>query len=171
MKTLTACVVAALAVSACASAYAADANQAMVMRDFTDTVAPAQQQAYEAGLKAYNQCLREHHVKFRESTVTHETGNDYMYSTDVGPLTWADVDTLYAEANSCYATWRAQGNLHLKSDTGSRVGPVVRRYEPARGRRGRERLTDLTHRDAKLAGQLTVDVHVDPRIVQRLLDV
>lgn len=117
MKTLTACVVAALAVSACASAYAADANQAMVMRDFTDTVAPAQQQAYEAGLKAYNECLREHHVKFRESTVTHETGNDYMYSTDVGPLTWADVDTLDAEAKSCDATWRAQGNPHLKSET------------------------------------------------------
>lgn len=80
MKILTACVVAALAASAVGSAFAADSDKAVVMRDFTDTVAPAQQQAYEAGLKAYNQCLHEHHVKFGEPTVTHDTGNDYMYS-------------------------------------------------------------------------------------------
>lgn len=117
MKVLTVCVVAALAASAVGSAFAADSDKAVVMRDFTDTVAPAQQQAYEAGLKAYNQCLREHHVKFSEPTVTHETGNDYMYSTDVGPVTWADLDSLDAQAKACDATWRAQGNPHLKSET------------------------------------------------------
>lgn len=117
MKILTVCVVAALAVSGVASAYAEDSSKAVVWRDFTDTVAPAQQLAYEASLKTYNQCLADHHVKFSEPTVTHETGNDYMYSTDVGPITWADMDTLDAEAKACDATWRAQSNPHLKSET------------------------------------------------------
>ena len=117
MKVLTVCVVAALAASAVGSAFAADSDKAVVWRDYTDTVAPAQQQAYEAGVKAYNDCLREHHVKFSEPTVTHETGNDYMYSTDVGPITWADVDTLQEQAKPCDATWRAQTNPHLKGET------------------------------------------------------
>lgn len=117
MKILSACVVAALAASAVGSAFAADSDKAVVMRDYTDTVAPAHQQAYEAGLKAYNQCLRDHHVKFSEPTVTHETGNDYMYSTDVGPVTWADLDTLDTQAKACDATWRAQGNPHLDGET------------------------------------------------------
>jgi len=118
MKILTVCVVAALAASAAGSAFAADSDRAVVvMRDYTDTVAPANQQAYEAGLKAYNQCLREHHVKFSEPTVTHETGNNYMYSSDVGPVTWADLDTLDAQAKACDATWRAQSNPHLMSET------------------------------------------------------
>ena len=77
MKVLTVCVVAALAATAVGSAFAADPDKAVVMRDYTDTVAPAHQQAYEAGLKAYNQCLREHHVKFSEPTVTHETGKSH----------------------------------------------------------------------------------------------
>lgn len=116
MKVLTACVVAAVAAGVVGSASAAASDKAVVWRDYTDTVAPAQQQAYEAGIKAYNECLGEHHVKFSEPTVTHETGNDYKYSTDVGPLTWADMDTLDAEAKPCDATWRSQGNPHLKGE-------------------------------------------------------
>lgn len=117
MKVLTVCVVAALAASAVGSAFAADSDKAVVWRDYTDTVTPADQQAYEAGLKAYNQCLAEHHVKFSEPTVTHETGNDYMYSSDIGPITWADLDTLATETKACDATWRAQANPHLKGET------------------------------------------------------
>lgn len=117
MKFLTACVVAALAACAVGSAFAADSDKAVVWRDYTDTVEPAHQQAYEAGAKAYNQCLREHHVKFDEPTVTHETGNDYMYSTDIGPVTWADLDTLNAESRPCDAIWRAQANPHLEGET------------------------------------------------------
>ncbi|MGH8113587.1 MAG: hypothetical protein ACREPS_00835 [Rhodanobacteraceae bacterium] len=119
MKVLTVCVVAALALSATASAYAAnsDSDKAVVIRDWTDTISPAQQQAYEAGLMAFNQCLREHHAKFSEPTVVHETGNDYQYSTDVGPVTWADMDLVGAEVDHCDATWRAQVNPHLKGET------------------------------------------------------
>lgn len=117
MKILTACVVAALAVSAAGSALAADSDKAVVFRDYTDTVVPAQQQAYEAGVKAYNQCLREHHVKFSEPTVTHETGNDYQYSSDIGPVTWAEMDVLAEQAKACDATWRNQANPHIKGET------------------------------------------------------
>ena len=47
MKILTSCMVSALALSAVTSAYAADANKAVVTRDWSDTVAPADQNAYE----------------------------------------------------------------------------------------------------------------------------
>lgn len=117
MKLLTVCVVAALAVPAVASAYADDSDKAVVWRDWTDTVAPAQQQAYEAGVKAFNQCLHEHHVKFAIPTVLHETGNDYQYSADVGPITWTDMDALATQMKPCDATWRAQGNPHLLGET------------------------------------------------------
>ncbi|MBD8873774.1 hypothetical protein [Rhodanobacter sp. DHB23] len=117
MKLLTVCVVAALAASAAASARAGDSDKAVVWRDWTDTVAPAQQEHYEAGVKAFNQCLREHHVKFSMPTVAHETGNDYQYSSDVGPVTWADLDALDAQMKPCDATWRSQGNPYLTGET------------------------------------------------------
>ena len=117
MKLLIVCVVAALAAPTVASAYAGDSDKVVLWRDWTDTVAPAQQQAYEAGVKAFNQCLHEHHVKFSMPTVVHETGNDYQYSSDVGPITWADMDALAAQMKPCDATWRTQGNPHLVSET------------------------------------------------------
>lgn len=117
MKTLTACVVAALAVSAIGSAVAADADKMVVTRDFTDTVAPAQQVAYEAGEKAWNQCLKDHGVKFDVHAYNHETGNTYEYSYLIGPVAWADFDASREQFKTCDATWRAQGNPHLKSET------------------------------------------------------
>ena len=117
MKMPIAYVVATLALAAVTSGHAASPDKAVVWRDYTDTVAPADQQAYEAGVKAFNQCLKEHHVKFSMPTVVHETGNDYQYSSDVGPISWADMDTLSSEMKACDATWRAQGNPHLKGET------------------------------------------------------
>lgn len=116
MKILTVCVAAALALSATASVYAADANQNVVTRDFTDTVAPAEQAAYEAGVKAYNECLHQHGLKFNEIALTHETGNTYVYAYEIGPYTWADFDKIDAESKPCDATWRSQSNPHLKSE-------------------------------------------------------
>ena len=59
-------------------------------------------------------------------------------------------------------------DLHLERDAGARIGPVVRRDEPAgRGRRG-ERPPDLIDGDAQLAGHLTVHVDLNRRIVERL---
>lgn len=116
MKILTVCVAAALALSTTASAFAADVNQNVVTRDFTDTVAPAQQAAYEAGVKAYNECLRQHGLKFDEIALTHETGNTYVYAYEIGPYTWADFDTIGTESKPCDATWRSQSNPYLKSE-------------------------------------------------------
>jgi hypothetical protein len=118
MKTLTACVVAALAVSAVTSAHAANPDKAVVTRDFTDTIAPAEMLAYEAGVKTYNQCLHEHGIKFNDYAVTHETGDHtYQISYDVGPMTWAQQDELDAAAKPCDATFRTQVNPHLKNES------------------------------------------------------
>lgn len=117
MKILTACVAATLAVSALGSANAADADKAVVSRDFTDTVAPANQVAYEAGVKAWNQCLKEHGSKYSWSAWVHETGDVYSYSYVTGPYTWADFDRMRESGKACEATWRTQANPHLKGET------------------------------------------------------
>ncbi len=117
MKILTACVCSALAFSAVASAYAADANKAVVTRDWSDTVAPADQNAYEAGVKAYNRCLHDNGVKYDEVAYAHETGDTYKYSYIIGPYSWADFDTLRSQSKPCDAVWRSQANPHLKSET------------------------------------------------------
>ena len=59
-------------------------------------------------------------------------------------------------------------DLHLERDPCPRIGPVVRRDEPAGGRRGSKRSADLIDRDAELARHLTVHVDLDRRIVERL---
>ncbi len=59
-------------------------------------------------------------------------------------------------------------DLHLERDAGARVGPVVRRDEPARRRRRGERSTDLVDGDTELPGHLAVHVHLNRRVVERL---
>lgn len=117
MKILAACVVAALAVSAIGNAHAADAGKAVVSRDFTDTVSPMNQQAYEAGVKAWNQFLREHGSKYTWTAWVHETGDVYSYSYVAGPYSWSDFDTMRDAGKTCDAIWREQANPHLKGET------------------------------------------------------
>ncbi|MGH8113723.1 MAG: hypothetical protein ACREPS_01515, partial [Rhodanobacteraceae bacterium] len=100
-----------------ATAYAADANSNVVSRDFTDTVAPAQQAAYEAGEKAWNECLRQHGFKYNVVALQHATGNTYTYAYEIGPYTWADFDRMHSIENACDATVRTQLNPHLKDET------------------------------------------------------
>jgi hypothetical protein len=107
----------ALALSAFSGAFAAEAGKANVYRDFSDTVAPAEQEAYEAGVKAFNQCLHDHGFKFSWVAWNHETGNVYSYSYVAGPYTWADFDTMHAQGHDCEAAWRKQANPHLKGET------------------------------------------------------
>lgn len=117
MKILTMCAVSALALSACASAFAADASKANVYRVFNDSVAPADQDAYEAAGKAYNQCLHDHGFKFTWNAWNHETGDVYTYSYVAGPYNWADFDAMHAAGKACDATWRKMANPHLKGET------------------------------------------------------
>lgn len=120
MKSLTLCVLSALTLGASASAYAADANKAVVGVDYTDTVAPAELHAYEAGVKAYNQCLREHGVKYSVYAASHETGrNTYTFSYDTGPYTWADQDASIARSKPCNTVFAAQVNPHLQAESSS----------------------------------------------------
>ncbi len=117
MKILTVCVICALGLPAVTSAFAAEAGQAVVNRDFTDTVSPANQQAYEAGVKAWNQCLRGHGSKYAWTAWVHETGNVYSYSYVTGPHAWADFDTMSDAFKACDETWRTQANPHLKGES------------------------------------------------------
>jgi hypothetical protein len=117
VKIITSYVIAAIAMLAGGSVHAAEAGKANVIRTYTDTVEPAQQQAYETAVKAYNKCLGEHGVKYTWIAWGHETGNTYMYSFAAGPVTWADFDTMHETSKACDDTWRAQANPHLKGET------------------------------------------------------
>ena len=116
MKILTLCAASALALSAYTGAFAADTSKANVYRVFNDTVTPAEQDAYEAGVKAYNQCLHDHGFKYTWGAWNHETGNTYTYSYVAGPYAWADFDAMRTAGKACDATWRKQANPHLKSE-------------------------------------------------------
>ena len=117
MKIIGSCVVTAIALLAGASVQAAEGKKADVIRVFTDTVDPAQQQAYETAVKGYNKCLGEHGLKYAWLAWGHETGNTYMNSYAAGPYTWADFDTMHETSKACDDTWRAQANPHLKGET------------------------------------------------------
>lgn len=107
-----------LAVLFCAAgALAAGTNEANVARDYTDIVAPAEMQAYVAGMKAYNQCLAEHGFKYAWTAWMHETGNTYAVSYDTDNLSWADFDAMHKEGQACDSVFGSQVNPHLKSET------------------------------------------------------
>jgi hypothetical protein len=109
---------ASLAVLLCVGGVqAATMSQGTVVRDYTDTVAPADQQAYEAGVKAYNQCMSQHGFKYAWTAWTHETGDTYTYSYTTDPVTWADFDTMHATGSACDSVWQSSANPHLKSET------------------------------------------------------
>jgi hypothetical protein len=106
----------AAAVACATSVCAADAAKPLVMRDFTDTVAPADQVAYEAGIKAYNQCLAQHGFKYTWTAWVHETGDTYSYSYTSDPLSWTSYDTMQTAAKACDGSLRSEVNPHLKSE-------------------------------------------------------
>lgn len=118
MKALTTCVVAALAVFAVTAAHAANPDEAVVTIEYTDSVAPAEMQAYETGVKAYSHCLREHGVKYSDYAVNHETGsNTYRISFEREPMTWARRDELGSESRPCKSIFNTQVNPHLKGES------------------------------------------------------
>lgn len=92
------------------------AGQANVWRVWNDTVAPAQQQAYEAGIKTFNACLQQHHFQFGVAAYTQSTGNTYQYAYVIGPVTWADFDVNHA-FTACNTVYSAAVDPHLQSET------------------------------------------------------
>lgn len=118
MKTLIVCGVAALSVVAITNARAATPDKHVVTIEYTDTVTPAEMQAYEAGIKAYVQCLREHRVTFNEYAVSHATGRDtYQVSFEREPMTWAQRDALGGESRPCKPIFNTQVDPHLQGES------------------------------------------------------
>src|SRR6187431_1687323 len=65
-------------------------------------------------------------------------------------------------------SWLWHLDLHLERDARARIGPVIRRDEPA-GRSCRsEGASHLIDRDPKLTGHLTVHVDLNRGVVERL---
>jgi hypothetical protein len=102
----------------CASGVQAqEANGSTIMRDYTDVVAPADQQAYEAGVKNFNQCLHQHGFKYTWTAWIHETGDTYTYSYTSEPLPWGSFDAMDVAGKACDQALRTAINPHLKSET------------------------------------------------------
>ncbi|WP_430387311.1 hypothetical protein [Dyella sp. 20L07] len=106
-----------MALSCAITASAADNAKTIVIRDYTDIVAPADQEAYEAGVKTFNQCLSQHGFKYTWTAWTHETGDTYAYSYTSDPLPWASFDAMQAAGKACDQALRTNVNPHLKSET------------------------------------------------------
>jgi hypothetical protein len=117
MKRMSVWLAPTVAVLCLGSVQAAAKDQANIVRDYTDTVAPADQQAYEAGIKSYNQCLAQHGFKYVWTSWMHETGDVYSYSYVTDPMTWASFDAMHDAGKACDATFRTQVNPHLKGET------------------------------------------------------
>ncbi len=108
-----------LAIACLTGVQAASMDEANVSRVYTDIVAPADQLAYESGVKAYNQCLSQHGFKYQWVALNHETGNTYAYSYVTGPMTWAEFDDMRATGKACDQVWQSAANPHMQSETSS----------------------------------------------------
>ena len=119
MKNVTPCLAFAIAMLFASGTLAAEKNDANIVRDYTDVVAPADQAAYETGIKHFNQCLTQHGYKFTWTAWIHETGDTYTYSYTTDPLAWESFDAMHAQEAACDPALRAEVNPHLKSETSS----------------------------------------------------
>lgn len=117
MKKFSAFAAAAAAFTCAGGVQAADTNPTSMSFDIEDTVAPAQQTAYEAGVKNYNRCLSQHGFKSAVPALEHVTGNTYMYSYVVNVPNWAGLDTNHAMASVCDSVFESDVNPHLLSET------------------------------------------------------
>lgn len=117
MKGTAVCLISALALSGMVGARAADTAKASIMRVFTETVAPPDQSAFEAGIKSFEKCLAEHGYKFSWIGWLHETGDTYQYSFVSAPAPWATLDAMQTQGSACVASWRNDVNPHLKGES------------------------------------------------------
>lgn len=144
MKIIRSCVVSAIALLAANGVHAAEASKANVTRVYTDTVDPAQQQAYEAGVKNYNKCLGQHGLKYAWLAWGHETGNTYMYSYAAGPYTWADFDTMHDASKACDDTWHTEANPHLKGESSAFLIEMPELSHPPQDKNAKPALINVT---------------------------
>lgn len=121
MKSTLLCLATAITLSAAANSVAADSDKTLVVRDYTDVVAPADQAAYEAGIKSFNQCLSQHGFKYSWTAWAHETGDTYAYSYTSDPLPWSAFDAMQTAGKACMQSIHTDVNPHLKSETSAFV--------------------------------------------------
>lgn len=117
MNSITPRLALSFALLCAAGAQAADTSHSNIVRDYTDIVAPADQQAYEAGIKDFNACLHQHGFKYTWTAWIHETGNTYAYSYVSDPVSWESFDAMNAAGKACDQALRTAVNPHLKSET------------------------------------------------------
>jgi hypothetical protein len=117
MKSMAPSLALAIALLCVTGAHAQDTQKVTVIRDYTDSVAPAEQQAYEAGTKLYNQCLGQHGFKYAWIAWSHETGDTFSYSYISEALPWEAFDAMHTAGKACDQALRTNVNPHLKSET------------------------------------------------------
>lgn len=105
------------AVLCAGGAQAASMNPTSMSFDIEDTVAPAQQLAYEAGVKSFDRCLSQHGFKYPVMALEHVTGNTYVYSYVINVPDWAAIDTVHATVGACNSVGMSDINPHLLSET------------------------------------------------------
>ena len=144
MKSVTAWL--ALALLCGTAAQAQDkAAPVTVLRDYTDVVAPADQQAYEAGVKNFNQCLRQHGFKYTWTAWVHETGDTYSYSYTSDPIPWSSFDEMETVGKACDAIMQSSVNPHLKSETSSFLQVMPEMSHVAKGMDTTPKLIEVTY--------------------------
>lgn len=94
------------------------ADKANLVRLYDHVVAPAQQQAYELGVKAFFRCLHQHGYKYAWHAWNHETGDTGNYSYVSSFVTWADVDNMRTSP-ACDGTYVATVQPHVQSEYSS----------------------------------------------------
>lgn len=118
----------------CARAAEPQPQPSLVSREYTDVVAPADQAAYEAGIKAYHQCLRRHGFKYTWRAWTHETGDTHSYTYRTDALLWSAFDDMQASSKACDDTLHTYVNPRLKSESSAFIEPLpAMSHRPAGG--------------------------------------
>jgi hypothetical protein len=116
MKHVTPWLAAAFATACVTGVQAADQEKSNIQRVFNDTVTPAEQVAYEAAVKRYNECLAQHGYKHEWVALSHETGDVYTYSYVTDPVAWSTFDEMHEIGKICDKTWQSEANPHLKGE-------------------------------------------------------
>jgi len=116
MKRVRPWLAAAFAVACVTVVHAADQEKANIQRVYNDSVAPADQVAYEAAVKSYNDCLAKNGFKYKWTALSHETGDVYTYSYVSEPVTWSAFDQMHDVGKICDKTWRTEANPHVKGE-------------------------------------------------------
>ena len=104
---------AALATLSCGAAAQAAGNKVQFKE--THSVAPAEVRAYEAGMKVFDQCLVQHHFRYRVTALVHVTGEEYRYSYVTDPGSWSDFDSFFKQAKLCGSVWRTHVDPYMLS--------------------------------------------------------